>query len=104
MRKLLLTSALTLSLAGIGFAEEMTGVISDAHCGAKHSTASADAAKCVSGCLKGGADPVLVSGGKVYKLDAGSREKAAAFAGQNVKVDGTVNGDTITVSSISAGQ
>jgi hypothetical protein len=51
-------------------------------------------------CIKGGADPVLVSEGKVMKFDDESKEKAKEFAGDNVKIDGTMDGDTIKVSSI----
>ena len=99
MKKYVILCAMATSLAA---AAELTGVISDAHCGAKHNTVSEANAKCVNACLKGGAAPVLVSGDKVYKLDAGSVDKAKAFAGQSVKVDGSVEGDTVTVSSIEA--
>ncbi len=103
MKKLMLVSTLGLSLGSFAaMADTMTGVISDAHCGAKHAEASAAATKCVNGCLKGGSDAVLVSDGKVYKLDAASQEKAKAMAGQKVTVDGTVSGDTVTVTNLSA--
>ncbi|HEY7305641.1 MAG TPA: hypothetical protein VH601_16065 [Bryobacteraceae bacterium] len=102
MKKLLTASFLSLSLCSVGaFAAEMTGYISDAHCGAKHSSPSAANTKCVKDmCIKGGADPVLVSEGKVMKFDDESKEKAKEFAGDNVKIDGTMDGDTIKVSSI----
>jgi hypothetical protein len=51
-------------------------------------------------CIKGGADPVLVQSGKVIKFDADSKEKAKVFAGQEVKIDGTMDGDTLKVTSI----
>jgi hypothetical protein len=51
--------------------------------------------------MKGGAAPVLVSNGKVYKLK-GEDEAVKNLAGENVTVTGTVEGDTITVSSVSA--
>ena len=57
--------------------------------------------KCIAGCLKGGADPVLVRDGKILTFDADSKEKAKAFAGQNVKVNGTVEGSMIKAESIS---
>jgi hypothetical protein len=50
--------------------------------------------------LKKGSDPVLVSNGKVMKFDADSTAKAKAFAGENVKIDGTMDGDNIKISSI----
>jgi hypothetical protein len=41
-----------------------------------------------------------VSEGKVYKIAPDSVDKVKAYAGDNVKVDGTLNGDTVTVASI----
>ncbi|MFB3920221.1 MAG: DUF5818 domain-containing protein [Terriglobia bacterium] len=77
-----------------------TGVVSDSHCGAKHSEASAAAAGCVASCVKGGAKYVLVSAGKVYQLDA--QDKFADYAGKSVKVSGEMKGDAITVASVEA--
>jgi hypothetical protein len=79
----------------------MNGFISEEHCGASHSSPSADATKCVKGCMKRGSAPILVSNGKIYKLkgeDAAIKE----LAGENVTVTGTVDGDTVTVASVSA--
>lgn len=84
------------------FAEDLSGYISEAHCGAKHDSVSAANTKCINGCLKGGSDPVLVTNGKVMKFDADSRAQAVAHAGETVKIDGTVTGDTIKISSIEA--
>ena len=95
-----------MSLVGLGMgafalsAEEITGYISDSHCGAKHSTVSEKNTQCVEKCLKGGADPVLVTDGKVMKIDAASKDKAVAMAGEKVKVEGTVEGDTVKVDSM----
>lgn len=101
MKKFVLSSALALSLCAVGaFAENMTGYISDAHCGAKHHEVSEKNTACVKTCLKGGADPVLVSNGKVYKLDDAAKDKAKEYAGQNVTVSGTVDGDTVHVDSM----
>jgi hypothetical protein len=54
----------------------------------------------VEGCLKKGGDPVLVVGDKVMKFDADSATKAKAFAGQDVKVMGSVDGDVVKIDSI----
>lgn len=82
-------------------ADQMTGYISDAHCGAKHSAPSAANTKCVKDmCINGGADPVLVENGKVLKFDSDSKSKAVAFAGKNVTIDGTMDGDVVKVNSI----
>jgi hypothetical protein len=75
-----------------------TGVVSDSNCGLKHSDPSDEAAMCVRKCVEGGAQYVLVSGGKVYQL--GDQSKFAAFAGRSVKVSGTLEGDTIQVASV----
>jgi len=78
-----------------------TGVVSDNHCGAKHSTAGDAATGCVKGCVKGGASYVLVtSDGKVYQVD--NQDKFKDYAGQSVKVTGTANGESIAVDSVEA--
>lgn len=79
----------------------VNGFISEEHCGAAHSSPSADATKCVKGCMKKGSAPVLVSNGKVYKLK-GDDDAVKNLAGENVTVTGTVDGDTITVASVAA--
>ena len=102
MKKLALASLLTASLCSFAaYADEMTGYISDSHCGAAHSSPSAANTKCIEGCMKKGSDPVLVSNGKVMKLDDSSKEKAKAFVGQSVKIDGSMAGDVVTINSIS---
>jgi hypothetical protein len=102
MKKLVLASFLTVSLCSVGaLAEEMTGYVSDAHCGATHNSVSAANTKCIQGCMKKGSDPVLVSNGKVMKFDSDSAAKAKAYAGENVKIDGTMDGDMIKINSIS---
>ena len=102
MKKLVSVSLMTFSLGATAMmAEDLTGYISEAHCGAKHDKVSAANTKCVVDmCIKGGSDPVLVKDGKVMKFDAASRDKAVAHAGENVKIDGTVEGDTVKISSI----
>lgn len=82
-------------------AEQMTGYVSESHCGATHSSPSAANTKCIEKCLKGGSDPVLVSDGKVMKFDDESKDKAKAYAGKNVTIDGSMDGNTVKVSSIS---
>ena len=101
MSRIFMAPVLGLALFTTGaFAEELTGYISDSHCGAKHDTVSAANTKCINACLKGGSNPVLVSEGKVINIDAESRDKAVAHAGQKVKIDGTMNGDTVKIDSI----
>ena len=102
MEKLVLVAAMVLGLSVFGWAGSMTwtGTVSDSHCGAKHATPGDAAAQCVTGCVKGGAQYVLVSGGKVYELDA--QDKFADFAGKSVKVTGELNGMEIKVESVKA--
>lgn len=101
MKKLIFASIMAASLCSFGaFADEMTGYISEAHCGAKHSSPSDANTACVKKCLDGGSDPVLVSNGKVIKIDAASKDKAVAHAGENVTINGTMNGDSLTIDSI----
>jgi hypothetical protein len=105
MKKLVFASILATSAFSVcALADDITGYISDAHCAAKHNSVSAANTKCIDMCLKGGADPVLVSNGKVMKFDADSKEKAKSFAGQEVKIDGTVDGDVVKVNSIDKAQ
>jgi hypothetical protein len=103
LRKSLLVGFSVLALAGAGFAEGtrvvLVGVMSDSHCGLKHSQASADAAKCVIGCASKGADYVLVSDGKIYKFEK-KNDFYSNFAGKNVQVVGTLTGDTFRASDI----
>ena len=102
MKKLALGSFLTVSIFSFAAAaDQVTGYISDAHCGAKHHAVSAANTKCVKDmCINGGADPVLVSEGKVTKFDDASKEKAKAFAGKNVSIDGSMEGDTLKINTI----
>ncbi len=93
--------AASASILSAQSAQTINGFISDEHCGAAHSSASASATKCVKGCMGGGSAAVLVSNGKVYKLK-GEDAAVKGLAGQNVTVKGTVEGDTITVSSVEA--
>ena len=102
MKKLVLATFFAASLCSVAaFADDISGYVSEAGCGAKHSAVSDANTKCIEGCLKKGSDPVLVKDGKVLTFDADSKDKAKAFAGQNVKIDGSVDGDVVKVNSIS---
>lgn len=96
MKKLFFVSSL---FAVSAFGGELKGVISEVHCTTKHAVASEGAKKCVTGCIKKGAAPVLVSEGKVYKFADASKVTEAMYGG-NVVVDGKIDGDTITITSI----
>jgi hypothetical protein len=101
MKKLALASIITASLCSFAaYADQMTGYISESHCGAAHSSPSAANTTCVKKCLNGGSDPVLVSDGKVIKIDPASKQKAVGFAGDNVTINGSMDGDTLKIDSI----
>jgi hypothetical protein len=85
------------------FASEQTlrGTISDVMCGASHAgmpTKMTDR-ECTQFCAGKGAQYVLVSDGKVYKLTNHNAE-LKAHAGETVSVTGDVKGDSIKVSKV----
>lgn len=100
--KLTLSLAAALALGAMGLLgadESWTGVISDSMCGASHG--STPAKQCTLGCVKKGAKYVVVVGDKVYSIANQNAPGLAKYAGDNVKVTGTMSGDTITVKKIS---
>ncbi len=92
--------ALTLFTAVLAMAADssLTGWIADSKCGAK--AAHDGARECTIKCVKEGAKYVFVNDEdkKVYVIDA--QDKVADHAGHHVKVSGTVEGDTLKLSSI----
>jgi hypothetical protein len=101
MKKVTILAFAMLVFASLSWAADKswTGTVSDSMCGAKHATAGADAAACVEKCVTGGSSYVLVSKGKVYKLDA--QDKFKGMGGTSVKVAGKMTGDSIAVTSVS---
>ncbi len=106
-----ITAALAvLVLCGFGLvslaaaaSQTYTGEVSDSMCGAKH--AMADKAACTRGCVKKGSSYALVVGDKVYTLKTDDKKNLAQLdklAGENAKVSGTPEGDTVTVSKVAA--
>jgi hypothetical protein len=79
--------------------QTLTGVVSDTMCGKRHMMKDAPAAKCTRECVKGGSDYALVVGDKVYTLK-GDKAQIDKFAGETATVKGTVDGETVQVSSI----
>jgi hypothetical protein len=97
LKRIVVVFVLLLSLfAMTSWADEMTGYISDSKCGAKG--ASDSHADCAVKCVKGGALPVFVSDGKVYKISDPS--KVQDHVGHKVTITGTVKGDTIDVQEV----
>jgi hypothetical protein len=76
------------------------GVVTDTHCGAKHSAAIGDtAAECTIRCLRAGEQFLLVDGESSYLLE-GDTPALKRAAGQRVKIVGTVSGGRISVTSV----
>lgn len=119
-RKILFT-ALVLMLAGIAVAAKdskgvkLTGYIIDNACAAGRATGDNAAEKVKSHTVKCALMPkcaesgyALYADGKLYKLDAEGNKKASELLkntkvekGLQVAVEGTVDGDTLTVTSMS---
>ena len=106
MRRIAIYAVLLSCLAGLSFAgtaraaaKTFVGSISDSMCGAKHMMPGQSDKDCTLSCVKAGSKYVLAdASGKVYQLS--DQKKPQEFAGQKVKVAGTLKGDTINVSSI----
>ena len=107
MKKLSFLGLVLLLATGIALAspkgegKTFVGNISDSMCGVKHMMPGGDKA-CTLECVKGGSKYVLAdpASGKVYELS--DQKKPEEFAGQKVKVTGTLKGKLITVTSIEA--
>ena len=106
--KLVLSLAATLALGTLGLMgadESWTGTISDSMCGASHPTTEhgenrMTPKRCTIACVKKGAKYVIVVGDKVYSIANQDAPDLAKYAGDNVKVTGKIDGDTITVTKI----
>jgi len=86
-----------------GKPQTFTGEVSDAMCGAKHEMPGS-AADCTRECVSKGSKYALVSGDKVYTLEAKDKDLLAQLdklAGAQAKVTGTANADTIEVTAVS---
>ncbi len=85
--------------------QTLSGVVSDSMCGAKHMMEGSPA-ECTRACVGKGSKYALVVGDKVYTLDTTDQktlDQLNKLAGAKAKVTGTVNGDTVAVSSVTAG-
>jgi hypothetical protein len=96
---------LTMLLATASFAakaQTFTGTVTDAMCGATHMM-EGDPASCLRSCVNKGSKYALVVGDKVYTLDStnpATIDALAKLGAQKATVKGTVDGDTITVGSV----
>ncbi len=77
------------------------GVLTDDQCGPRHDMGSSQSpAECAQTCVRNGGHYVVVSGDKRYALTG--REDLGMLAGARVTVAGTLTGDTIKITSITA--
>jgi len=80
------------------------GMITDDHCGARHAPDSGKSpSECVRMCIGHGSHYTLVNGDKRYLLEGNSAE-LGKLASQRANITGSLTGDTIRVSSVSATQ
>jgi hypothetical protein len=94
----------TLTLPALAAAKQtFTGEVGDAMCGKQHMEGSP--AECTRACVSKGSKYALIVGEKVYILDTADKAALATLdqqAGKNAAVIGTLDGDTIHVSSVAA--
>jgi len=101
----LLLGLVAIPVSAAGKSQTLTGVVSDAMCGAKHEMPG-NPAECTRACVQHGAQYALVVGDKVYTLDTSDKtalDTLDKLAGAKAKVTGEIEGTTITVKSVSAG-
>ena len=96
-----LMSVLTISTSSAlaQASQTLTGTVSDAMCGKKHTMEGKTAAECTRICVKSGSDFALMAGDKAYILK-GDKATFDKFAGANVTVTGKASGNTFTVESM----
>jgi hypothetical protein len=104
-----LVGLLLLCVASVAVAADhtWTGTISDSMCGgshakmmAAHPDAKMTAHDCTNACVKAGAKYVFISNGKTYNIANQDLADLQEHAGHVVKLTGSLDGDTITVSKI----
>jgi hypothetical protein len=82
--------------------ESYEGIVTDTHCGAKHSAAvGLSAADCTRVCVHSGESFALVDGEKTYRLK-GEEAALKRVAGERVRLAGTLTDNTISVGSVTA--
>ena len=87
-----------------GQKQTFTGEVGDAMCGRKHME-DEPAAECTRACVAHGSKFALIVGDKIYTLDTTDKTALATLdkqAGKQATVTGSLDGDTITVSSVAA--
>jgi len=80
--------------------QTFSGMITDSHCGSRHTDSKNTASECVRMCVRKGSRYILVDGDRNHEL-AGNPEQFGQLAGQRVSLTGVLSGGTIKVSSAS---
>jgi hypothetical protein len=75
-----------------------SGMITDAHCGSRHTDSKNSASECARMCVRNGSKYVMINGDKNYELN-GAPEQFGRLAGQRVNLTGVLSGGAIQVSS-----
>jgi hypothetical protein len=99
---LLALCAGTIASSASAQGKAFVGTVGDALCGVEHSMLVSPV-ECIRQCIGKGSNYSLIVGDKVYTLDTEDRtilDTLEKQAGERVKVIGTENGKTITVSSV----
>jgi hypothetical protein len=80
------------------------GVIGDSICAHDHrgftTRFNVDDRECTLGCVKVGAEFVLVTDTQIYRIDNQQLPELASFASRRVQIKGKLDGDRIVVASI----
>ena len=100
MKRLIFVLCLVVSLVTLNaLAAEMTGYISDSKCTVGHTDGSQKSINCVKMCVKAGQKPVFVTEDKKV-LNVSDTSKVMKYLGEKVTVDGSVEGETLSIKSI----
>jgi hypothetical protein len=98
MKRFITLASMLVMTAGLSFAAEYTGFVTDAKC-ASGGKSGAGHAACAKTCITGGSAAVIVTAdGKVIEIS--NQDKVTALAGENVKVTGTEADGKLTVTAI----
>ncbi len=97
----LMISTALCSIPALAATTTLTGMVTDDMCGASHMMPGKPPAECTRACVKHGAHFALAANNKVYILD-GKASDVDKLAGSKATVQGNLNGNVLTVSSIAA--
>jgi len=97
-------AAATAQASPVANLQSFVGLITDDHCGARHDMGSDKSpSECANACVHNGAKYALVDGDKSYAL-AGDVAELARASGRRVTLNGSLEGDTIQVTSLTPNQ